>query len=145
MTMLKSKDDSLELRLELQELGGGAHCGWHTYRMEFRSHGKTTFVFESSDDSPLYLDCSVEPEIPLICAGIRKAVAEKKRFEFEPIDERDFHLAVDCTREYALVSVSFAHVNPPSDFEWSGGIEVSRENIQKFVEALELQYSVIVA
>lgn len=52
---------------------------------------------------------------------------------------------IDCTNENVIVSVSFANVNPPSDFRWSEGVEVSREDIQEFVEALELQYSSLIA
>lgn len=143
--MLKSRDNSLELYLELQALDASSHSGWHTYRMEFRTHGETNFVFESSEDSPLYLDCIVEPEIPMICAGMRKAIVDGTRFDFEPIDERDFHLTIDCTNENVIVRVSFANISPPSDFRWSEGVEVSREDIQEFVEALELQYSSLIA
>jgi hypothetical protein len=139
--MLRSKDGLLELRLELSKPLEAEHRGWISYRMIFCRAGNTEFVFESTSDAPLFLDATIEPEVPTICAEIRNAIHNRTCFAYEPIDDRDFRLVVDAQDEFPLVSIQFADVSAPVDFRWTSGVEVTRTDLASFVARLETQHS----
>jgi len=138
--MLTSKDGSLELKMELTKPFEAEHRGWISYRMTFCRAGNTEFVFESTNDNPLFLDAAIEPEVPTICSGIRNAIQDRTCFAYEPIDDRDFRLVVDAQNEFPLVSIQFADVSAPVDFRWASGVEVTRNDLSSFVAKLETQF-----
>ena len=143
--MLRSKDGALELRLELTNPLEAEHRGWISYRMIFSRAGNTEFVFEPTNDAPLFLDATIDPEVPKLCTEIRNAIQEHNCFKFEPIDDRDFRLVVDVQNEFAIVSIQFADVSTPVGFRWTSGVEVTRNELFSFIAELESQYSKLTA
>jgi len=137
---LCSRDNSLELKFSPIKLNDPQHKGWISYRIQFLRLGEREFVLESTRDMPLFLDATIQPEIPIICNGIWTALQNNGCFEFEPLDDRDFCLSVACEHEFPTVTINFADVIPPPDFPWTKGVEVTRESLMRFAKQVENLY-----
>lgn len=139
--MLQSKDGLLRMHFVLAKPMKPEHRGWLSYQLIFNRNREVEFLFQSTNDSPLFLDATTEPEVPTICTGIRTAVQDHGYFAYEPIDDRDFKLVVDAQNALAVVSIQFADVSVPANFRWSSGVEVTRTDLLHFVTLLEKQHA----
>lgn len=92
---------------------------------------------EETVGTPLFLECYIEPEIPDLIKGIQD-VCENciNIFEFEPIDEKDFYLAVTVAENefYINLLLRFNYKSERVDFY------TTKEQLLTFVEVLNKEY-----
>lgn len=141
---LKSDDGAFALEFVFFPLHEWYHVDWHGYEIhmiESMHGGRWSLV--SVPDMPLFLDRLLEPEVPMICDGLRRAVDTGESFRFTPVDERDFVLEVSSVSGGLRVMVQFEHQPAPKDFGWPDGVLVSRESVRRFADELEAAFAAV--
>ncbi|MCA9611731.1 MAG: hypothetical protein KC586_03125 [Myxococcales bacterium] len=128
------------MRLE-QPLEPHRHRGWISYVLSMTAIvlGRET-ILRSSEDTELFLDAEFEPEVPLICAGVRRVSSEGGSYFFTPADEKDFELRVWNEGDHLRVRMQFRDCPASDEFGWPVGVQVSRESLLSFVDSLERAY-----
>lgn len=139
--LLMSSNRRYFLRLDLLPLAVSSHTGWHSYRlMVGLTDGKTFEELEGSEDTPLFLDATVTPEVPSLCAGILHVVQKGGHFLFEPIDERDFVLDVRSDDDHLSVRLDATDKPFSTSMGWPSGLPVEPAALLAFAEGLLFEF-----
>lgn len=139
--LLMSKSREQFLLLDLLPIGAREHAGWHSYRIEVGLiDGSASAVLAPTVDHPLFLDERVEPEVPLLCAGVERVLREGGTYTFEPIDERDFVLAVNVERDRVWLRLDATDRPFPAATGWPVGLEVDADALRRFAGGLVLEF-----
>lgn len=140
--VLSSADGRYLLELVFVSLLAECHSDWHGYELHMKqAGGGKCWSLVSTDGRMLFLENKYEPEVPVICSGLRLAARDGKAFHFTPIDEREFVLEVIADLGGLLVSVQFDDNPAPDEFGWPQGVLVSRESACRFADELEAAYA----
>lgn len=137
---LHSADGQFTLDLVLLPELGPPHRGWHSYEFHLKSNAGD-LSFRSSEDDPLFLDCSLDPEIPTLCDGIQNAIDTQGVFVFTPIDDRDFEFAFDATGTRPTVRLEFLQGPTGLEFGWHSGVTVEEEELLHFASGLSAEFA----
>lgn len=141
---LKSDDGAFLLELVLFPLHEWCHVDWHGYQIHMTEpkYGRRWSLVSTADHT-LFLDRAIEPEIPAICAGLRRAADSGDSYRFTPVDERDFLLEVSAVPGGLRVMVQFRDRPAPKEFGWPDGVLVSRESVRRFADELEVAFTAV--
>lgn len=138
---LVSEDGRYVLRFVLVPLENVHDTEWHGYELHLKDAlGNRSWSLVATDDEPLFLDRTYEPEVPMLCAGLRRAAQSGGSFSFSPVDERDFTLDVAPDVAGLRVRVQFDSQPAPSELGWPEGVACSREAVRRFADDLESAY-----
>ena len=141
--MLYSKDRKFHFDLRFQSVLDASHEGWISYSLTLETNDSRRFVFESTNDSPLFLDTTIEPEVPALCHGIRDVVRLGGSYVFEPIDERDFTLRIEVDDCCCTLHLTIPDKPVPSEFGWGDGVDVDIDELLIFVDELQQHYQAL--
>jgi hypothetical protein len=100
-------------------------------------------LLTSVDDEPLFLDKTIEPEIPALCRGLRRVLSGGGALLFEPIDERDFSLTAVGQQDGILVKLTFAFRPASPDLGWPVGVRVNPAELARFADDLEASFATL--
>jgi hypothetical protein len=135
---LRSANEKHVVEFVLRPLAPSQDQDWHSYEIHMMDPGSGKRAsLTSSDERTLFLDKSIEPEIPALCAGIRNAVAKGTSYEFEPLDERDFRLEVAINGGHVTVKINYDLQPVSAEFGWPVGVVVKRDELLRFADELE--------
>ncbi|WP_058486162.1 hypothetical protein [Defluviitalea phaphyphila] len=105
----------------------------------------------SLNNSQLYLDAFLEPEVPKICKGLLSVINKNtNKFIFEPIDEKDFRLEFKNNKDKYIIEIFSDQFNINNSIDWifeskiGLKMEVTKEEILKFISSLQSEYDNIV-
>lgn len=142
--VLTSTDKQHLLELVLVPLDDPTHSDWLGYELHMSKAQNGERWSLTSGTQPLFLDKRYEPEVPIICSLLKRAVEFDEPAEFSPADERDFHLGLSPNPSGVIVRVQFEHQPASSEYGWPQGVLVSKESLQRFAESVETAYSRLV-
>ena len=135
---LRSADGRFLLELELRPLADPVHVEWLTYDLRMvDTVANAEGSLRMAADAPLFLQRVIEPEPPMLVAGIRMALVAGQPFSFEPVDERDFSFNLHPCERGAVVRVMYADVPSGDELGWPKGLVVSREALEAFADETE--------
>ena len=138
--MLSSADSRYKFAIILGPVLDQPHLGWMKYELVFEAPGRPAFHCQSTDTHPLYFDCTVQPEIPALCAGIRTLIESGAELTFEPIDDRDFRLTVRVHEGKYHASVDVHDRPVPLGYGWPDGVHVAKVQLLRFADEMEAAY-----
>ena len=139
---LRSADGRFRLDFVLRPLFEAKHQDWHSYELHMISVPENrTKSLVSKGDRTLFLDKAVEPEVPMLCDGLRRVLATGQQLRFEPVDERDFLLEASPCSEGARVRVQYEWEPASAEFGWPTGVVVSSEDLLAFASRLEAAFN----
>jgi len=143
--MASLSSGNYHLEFDIHPIADPLHDGWHTYSIRLRNNstGEEVTLLPTSGN-PLYLNCSIMPEIPLLCSGIQKIVEEGGKLTFQPMDDKDFTLNVCADKGGVAVQLTCDSWVSYIDLGWPSGVPVEKQKLLEFTQQLTTQYSVIV-
>jgi len=139
--VLSSKDAEHILEFVLVPIHDRRHADWHSYELHMMNpQSGARWSLVSGEQRILFLDKVYDPEVPAICAGLKRAIEGGEPFTFTPVDERDFHLDITADSDGLCVRLQFDFRPAPSEFGWPDGVVVSKADADQFVESLEAAF-----
>ncbi|VTS04896.1 hypothetical protein [Tuwongella immobilis] len=121
------------------------HDGWHNYSVQIinRATGDEAHLVATSDN-PLFMNCSIMPEVPLLCAGIREIADTGGEMAFQPMDEKDFTMKVRADGVGYVIQLTWDNCPRTVSLGWPTGVHVSKQQLLEFTEQLMTEYLAIV-
>lgn len=141
--MLHSADNRFTFQLLLSRALGKPHSGWLSYTLVLCAHERDEYRFASTDDSRLFLNCEIDPEVPALCSALRSVAVGGGTYCFEPIDERDFSFHVVVEGDLSVVKLEIPDRPIPESTGWASGVAVGVAELLRFADELESQYQTI--
>jgi hypothetical protein len=143
---LRSADGRYLLEFVLKPLTERKHQDWHSYELHMTdiNTGQQASL-TSTEDHTLFLDKVIEPEVPALCAGLRKAVNIGEPYKFEPVDERDFRLDVAEEAPGIRMKIQYDWAPASGDYGWPIGVIVSKADLLRFANDLESAFRDMIA
>lgn len=141
--MLYSADRQLALDFQLHRISDRSHSGWMAYSLLLYVNQNVEYQFASTEGCPLFLDCEVEPEIPLLCGALRGLATEGGDYCFEPIDDRDFSLRLAVEGDICSVKLEIPDKPIPESIGWASGTAVELAELVRFADELEAHYEAV--
>ena len=142
---LSSADHRHTVAFTLKRIDDPHHADWHSYELSMIGPQGNVASLVSNDEHTLFLDKTIAPEVPALCAGIADVVANGGRYLFEPVDERDFLLEVEASAGRLVLRLQYRWNPAPEEFGWPVGLPVDPKALLEFCRTLEALFLQVIA
>jgi len=135
---LRSADGRYLLEFVLKPLSEPKHQNWHSYELhmtDIKNRKKASLM--STEEHTLFLDKVIEPEIPALSAGLRRAATTGEPYTFEPVDERDFRLDLAEETSGIRLKIQYESASASGEYGWPAGVIVDKADLIRFANDLE--------